>query len=135
MQILAHFIIKPSIYIMCISSVTVIKSSGLLSMRQSLDDKWAWDGHLLFTSILFISVTVPTTPEPIGPCGPGQAVCQNGQCIPSDYRCDGDKDCEDGSDEICSGMFKNAISPMGFDAGTSHIVSHGSTNWAKGDLH
>ena len=48
------------------------------------------------------SITVPTTPEPIGPCGPGQAVCQNGQCIPSDYRCDGDKDCEDGSDEICS---------------------------------
>ena len=30
---------------------------------------------------------------------------------------------------------KNAMSPMEFDPGTSHIVSHHSTNWAKGDIH
>ena len=30
---------------------------------------------------------------------------------------------------------KNAMSLMGFDPRTSHIVSHLSTNWAKGDLH
>ncbi|XP_060073482.1 basement membrane-specific heparan sulfate proteoglycan core protein-like [Ylistrum balloti] len=39
------------------------------------------------------------TPAPEGPCGPGESVCQNGQCIPSEYRCDGDDDCKDGSDE------------------------------------
>ncbi|XP_076086554.1 basement membrane-specific heparan sulfate proteoglycan core protein-like isoform X4 [Mytilus galloprovincialis] len=44
-------------------------------------------------------ITVPTTPAPVGPCGVGQATCRNGQCIPIDYRCDGDKDCEDNSDE------------------------------------
>ncbi|XP_069115040.1 basement membrane-specific heparan sulfate proteoglycan core protein-like isoform X2 [Argopecten irradians] len=44
----------------------------------------------------------PTSP-PVGPCGAGESVCQSGQCIPSDYRCDGEKDCEDGSDEAyCS---------------------------------
>ncbi|XP_021372607.1 basement membrane-specific heparan sulfate proteoglycan core protein-like isoform X2 [Mizuhopecten yessoensis] len=43
------------------------------------------------------------TRAPSGPCGAGESVCQNGQCIPSDYRCDGDSDCEDGSDELyCS---------------------------------
>ena len=30
---------------------------------------------------------------------------------------------------------KNAMSPMGFDPSTSHIVSHRSTNCAKGDFH
>lgn len=32
-------------------------------------------------------------------CGRDEAVCQNGQCIHREYRCDGEKDCEDGSDE------------------------------------
>jgi hypothetical protein len=30
---------------------------------------------------------------------------------------------------------KNAISPIGFDPGTSRIVSHRATNWVEGDLH
>ena len=30
---------------------------------------------------------------------------------------------------------KNAMSPVEFDPWTSRIVSHHSTNWAKGDLH
>ena len=30
---------------------------------------------------------------------------------------------------------KNVISSMGFDPGTSRIVRHRSTNWAKGDFH
>lgn len=51
---------------------------------------------------LFI-VIVPTTP---GPCGAGQTTCRNGQCIPLDYRCDGDTDCDNNSDEeSCSGKY------------------------------
>ena len=30
---------------------------------------------------------------------------------------------------------KNAMSLLGWDRGTSLIVCHRSTNWAKGDLH
>ncbi|KAK3104524.1 hypothetical protein FSP39_004009 [Pinctada imbricata] len=47
----------------------------------------------------------PVTPRPTlpsGPCNAGEAVCNDGvQCIPADYRCDGDIDCRDGSDENC----------------------------------
>ena len=32
-------------------------------------------------------------------------------------------------------QLKNAMCPMGFDPGIFRIVSHGSTNQAKGDLH
>ncbi|KAG9339275.1 hypothetical protein JZ751_023975 [Albula glossodonta] len=38
-----------------------------------------------------------------GPCAADQATCQNGQCIPRDYLCDGERDCPDGSDEIKCG--------------------------------
>ncbi|KAG7472084.1 hypothetical protein MATL_G00104850 [Megalops atlanticus] len=38
-----------------------------------------------------------------GPCKADQATCQNGECIPRDYLCDGERDCTDGSDEIKCG--------------------------------
>ncbi|XP_034151976.1 basement membrane-specific heparan sulfate proteoglycan core protein isoform X5 [Esox lucius] len=45
----------------------------------------------------------PRTPAPPGPCRVDQATCQNGQCVPRDYLCDGERDCSDGSDEIRCG--------------------------------
>ncbi|XP_075408101.1 basement membrane-specific heparan sulfate proteoglycan core protein isoform X2 [Tenrec ecaudatus] len=35
-----------------------------------------------------------------GPCGPHEATCHSGHCIPIDYLCDGQEDCRDGSDEL-----------------------------------
>ena len=50
-------------------------------------------------------VSVGPTEGPIipGRCGRDEATCQNGQCVPRDYLCDGDFDCGDRSDEAdCS---------------------------------
>ncbi|XP_069467045.1 basement membrane-specific heparan sulfate proteoglycan core protein isoform X3 [Ambystoma mexicanum] len=49
-----------------------------------------------------------TTPKPtpdLGPrpCHREEARCPNGQCIPRDYLCDGERDCKDGSDELYCG--------------------------------
>ncbi|XP_075928964.1 basement membrane-specific heparan sulfate proteoglycan core protein isoform X5 [Petromyzon marinus] len=49
---------------------------------------------------------VPHTAAPVPPpsvarpCRVEEAVCGNGQCVPRDYLCDGEKDCTDGSDEM-----------------------------------
>ncbi|TGZ69507.1 hypothetical protein CRM22_003711 [Opisthorchis felineus] len=40
-----------------------------------------------------VQITVET------PCGPGEAMCRNGQCLPPEQFCDGKVDCYDGSDE------------------------------------
>lgn len=32
-------------------------------------------------------------------CSASDFVCNSGQCIPNRWQCDGDPDCEDGSDE------------------------------------
>ncbi|XP_044138378.1 basement membrane-specific heparan sulfate proteoglycan core protein isoform X4 [Bufo gargarizans] len=55
-------------------------------------------------------VTTPLTrltPKPpldaVRPCKREEARCPNGQCIPRDYLCDGERDCRDGSDELNCG--------------------------------
>nr|XP_056721446.1 basement membrane-specific heparan sulfate proteoglycan core protein [Euleptes europaea] len=42
------------------------------------------------------------TPE-VRPCRKDEAICANKQCISRDYLCDGERDCQDGSDELNCG--------------------------------
>ncbi|XP_064459482.1 basement membrane-specific heparan sulfate proteoglycan core protein-like isoform X3 [Ornithodoros turicata] len=53
-------------------------------------------------AFLIVQPYTPPTHKPTRPteaCKHEEATCQNGQCIPRKYVCDGDYDCEDGSDE------------------------------------
>lgn len=45
---------------------------------------------------------LPSVPGPTA-CGPQEASCHSGHCIPRDYLCDGQEDCRDGSDELGCG--------------------------------
>uniref|UniRef100_A0A8C7HGE2 Heparan sulfate proteoglycan 2 n=1 Tax=Oncorhynchus kisutch TaxID=8019 RepID=A0A8C7HGE2_ONCKI len=62
--------------------------------------------------VISVTPTPPTTTPikkstrplgPLGPCKVDQATCQNGECVPRDYLCDGERDCSDGSDEFRCG--------------------------------
>uniref|UniRef100_A0A8C5GS65 Very low-density lipoprotein receptor n=1 Tax=Gouania willdenowi TaxID=441366 RepID=A0A8C5GS65_GOUWI len=48
---------------------------------------------ILHLSPIFLFITVKKT------CAEVDFVCQNGQCVPKRWQCDGEPDCEDGSDE------------------------------------
>ncbi|XP_077509129.1 basement membrane-specific heparan sulfate proteoglycan core protein-like isoform X11 [Amblyomma americanum] len=51
---------------------------------------------------LTVQPYTPPTPKPerpLGACKHDEATCQNGKCVPRKYVCDGDYDCDDGSDE------------------------------------
>ncbi|XP_041062394.1 basement membrane-specific heparan sulfate proteoglycan core protein isoform X1 [Carcharodon carcharias] len=52
---------------------------------------------------LVTAAPTPPTIDVLRPCPIDKAVCQNGQCIPRDYLCDGERDCTDGSDELDCG--------------------------------
>lgn len=54
---------------------------------------------------LLPGVPGPGVPGPgvPGACGPQEASCHSGHCIPRDYLCDGQEDCKDGSDELGCG--------------------------------
>lgn len=67
--------------------------------------------RLTYTKILtecHIHLDVAPTSRPTRPpgaCSRDEATCQNGECIPWEYACDGDFDCTDRSDELNCGMY------------------------------
>uniref|UniRef100_A0A8C7MIU8 Heparan sulfate proteoglycan 2 n=1 Tax=Oncorhynchus kisutch TaxID=8019 RepID=A0A8C7MIU8_ONCKI len=80
-------------------------------MSDELDcGEWQWHWYQIQPGP--VTPTPPTTTPikkstrplgPLGPCKVDQATCQNGECVPRDYLCDGERDCSDGSDEFRCG--------------------------------
>uniref|UniRef100_A0A3Q3WYZ7 EGF-like domain-containing protein n=1 Tax=Mola mola TaxID=94237 RepID=A0A3Q3WYZ7_MOLML len=52
-------------------------------------------------------------------CAPAEFACLNGQCVPGRWRCDGEPECSDGSDEAEETCSKQTCPPEKFDCGGS----------------
>lgn len=76
-----------------------------LKSNNSLESfrNWSTSGSILF---LFIYLFLSCPALPPVECSGEEFHCRaDGTCIPERWRCDGDKDCEDGSDETnCKGV-------------------------------
>ncbi|XP_052285983.1 basement membrane-specific heparan sulfate proteoglycan core protein-like isoform X3 [Dreissena polymorpha] len=69
-----------------------------------------------------VPVGPPPNPDPdTAKCGRDEAVCQNGQCIRREYRCDGERDCADGSDEPPD-CYNNLCEPNEFQCPSGQCV-------------
>nr|XP_060478237.1 basement membrane-specific heparan sulfate proteoglycan core protein isoform X8 [Panthera onca] len=63
---------------------------------------------------------LPGIARPV-PCGPHEAMCHDGQCVPKDYICDGQEDCKNGSDELNCGP-PPPCEPNEFACGNGHCA-------------
>ncbi|XP_055375508.1 low-density lipoprotein receptor-like [Condylostylus longicornis] len=67
--------------------------------------------------VSYLAIVVSSQEE----CENGMKACDNGQCINTDFWCDGEKNCDDGSDESiisCSSLQLNstcAVTSIEFD--------------------
>lgn len=69
----------------------------------------------LLDKIIHLDVAPTSRPtRPPGACSRDEATCQNGECIPWEYACDGDFDCTDRSDELNCGMYEHQSLALNF---------------------
>ncbi|KAL3265395.1 hypothetical protein HHI36_009601 [Cryptolaemus montrouzieri] len=63
-----------------------------------------------------------TCPKQSGTCAPQHFTCQDNSCIPMGWKCDGEPDCNDGSDEInCK---TQSCPPFSFFCGDGKCIPH-----------
>uniref|UniRef100_A0A3P8VST6 LDL receptor related protein 8 n=1 Tax=Cynoglossus semilaevis TaxID=244447 RepID=A0A3P8VST6_CYNSE len=80
-----------------------------------------------FPLVCFSRVCVKVTRDllVVKTCAPAEFACLNGQCVPGRWRCDGEPECPDGSDEAEETCSKQTCPPEKFDCGgaTNKCVS------------
>ncbi|XP_022668849.1 basement membrane-specific heparan sulfate proteoglycan core protein-like isoform X5 [Varroa destructor] len=74
--------------------------------------------------------TTPTGLDVSEGCNRDEAACHSGQCVLRKYLCDGDYDCEDGSDELNCAQ-QSECEPNEFECANRRCVS--KTFWCDGD--
>ncbi|XP_069802948.1 basement membrane-specific heparan sulfate proteoglycan core protein isoform X4 [Dendropsophus ebraccatus] len=87
----------------------VVATSPTITTRPIITPRPPTTPPPIYTRPLVIATTPfkRSTPKPpidaARPCRREEARCPNGQCIPREYLCDGERDCKDGSDELNCG--------------------------------
>uniref|UniRef100_A0A8C5HY98 EGF-like domain-containing protein n=1 Tax=Gouania willdenowi TaxID=441366 RepID=A0A8C5HY98_GOUWI len=94
---------------------------------------WAFEGNKLLLAGVFTTynaLLLSSCPHAVSPClcilsaarktcAPAEFACLNGQCVPGRWRCDGEPECPDGSDESEETCSKQTCPPEKFDCGGS----------------
>ncbi|XP_063292891.1 basement membrane-specific heparan sulfate proteoglycan core protein isoform X6 [Pelobates fuscus] len=86
---------------------SVVRTSPVVTARPPVTSAHLFTEFQIATTTTTSPIKRPT-PKPTldtdpRECRRDEARCPNGQCIPRDYLCDGERDCKDGSDELNCG--------------------------------
>uniref|UniRef100_A0A914DFL6 Uncharacterized protein n=1 Tax=Acrobeloides nanus TaxID=290746 RepID=A0A914DFL6_9BILA len=84
---------------------------------------------LFYVCLVFIEAGVnpkPNNPSPIQQACPNNMFkCKSGRCIPQSWKCDGDSDCDDGSDEDECSKHESRCNPQEYECKGSTVGQNG----------